>query len=136
MALPAYVSKGAIRRALGFFQSVSTTGINTRSLTAAITASGTQTLAGATALTTEINLVSTVAAAGNAVKLPALVPGQSVEIFNSGANALSVFPGAANVKIDGGANGAAVTLTAGKAARFFCLATNAVTSAQLGAVSA
>lgn len=136
MALPPYVSKGSIRRALGFFNSIITTGLNTRSLTAGITASATQTLAGATALTTEINLVATAAAAGNAVKLPALVPGQSVEIFNSGANAISVFPAASNVKIDGGSNGAAVTLTNGKAARFFCLASNTVTSAQLGAVSA
>lgn len=136
MALPPYVLKGAIRRALGFFTSVTTTGINTRSTVTGITASATQTLAGATALTAEINVIATVAAAGNAVKLPALAPGQAVDVYNSGANAAAVFPAASGVAIDGGSAGAAVTLSNGKRARFTCTAANVIVSAQFGVASA
>ncbi len=141
MALSPYVLKGAVKRAVGIFNSVTagaitTTGINTRSTVTGITASATQTLAGATALTAEINIVATVAASGNAVKLPALQPGQSVDVYNAGANPASVFPAASGVAIDGGSAGAAVTLTNGKRARFTCTAANTIVSAQFGVASA
>jgi hypothetical protein len=107
-----------------------------QSVTTGITASTTQTLAGATALTTKLNFVATAANSGDAVSLPALVPGQSVTVFNDGANPIKVFPAAANVAIDGGSAGAAVTLTNAKRATFFCKSATAITSAQLGVVSA
>lgn len=107
-----------------------------QSVTTGITASTTQTLAGATALTTKMNYVATAANSGDAVALPAMVPGQSVTVFNDGANPIKVFPAAANVAIDGGTAGASVTLTNAKRATFFCKTATAITSAQLGVASA
>lgn len=107
-----------------------------QSITTGITASTTQTLVGATALTTKQSFVATAANSGDAVSLPALVPGQSVTVFNDGANPIKVFPAAANIQIDGGSAGASVNLGGGKRATFFCKAATAITSAQLGAVSA
>lgn len=106
-----------------------------QSVTTGITASTTQTLAGATALTTKINFVATAANSGDAVSLPPLSPGQSVTVFNDGANPIKVFPAAANVQIDGGSAGAAVTLTNARRATFYCKSATAITSAQLGAVA-
>ena len=57
MSLPAYILKGASKKALGFFNFV---GLSTVS---GITASTTQTLAGATQLSAAINVISTVATA-------------------------------------------------------------------------
>lgn len=110
--------------------------IEQQTVATGITASATQTLVGATALTARINRVNTSAASGNAVKLAALSPGQSQTIYNDGANPISVFPAAAGVAIDGGSAGAAVTLTNAKRAVFTCTATNVVISAQLGVPSA
>jgi len=116
--------------------STTTTGLNTESVANGLTASATQTLAGGTALTKRINRVTTVAASGNAVTLPALGIGQSVDIYNAGANPMKVFPNASGVAIDGGTAGASVTLTNALRCRFTCVAANTVISAQLGAVSA
>lgn len=107
-----------------------------QTVTSGITASATQTLAGATALTSKINVVSTSAASGNAVSLPALSPGQSVTVFNDGANPISVFPAAGTIAIDGGTAGAAVTLTNAKRCVYYCVSATVIKSAQLGAVSA
>lgn len=110
--------------------------IEQQTVATGITASATQTLAGATALTAKINRVNTSATSGNAVKLSALLPGQSQTVYNDGANPIKVFPAASGVAIDGGSAGAAVTLTNALRAIFTCTATNVVISAQLGAVSA
>jgi hypothetical protein len=115
---------------------VTSTGINTKSVANALTASTTQTRAGGTALTKEINRVTVAANSGDAVTLPALAPGQSAEVYNDGANPISVFPNGASGAIDGGSGGAAVTLTNAKRAKFTCVATNTIISAQLGVVSA
>lgn len=123
LALPAWVARLG---ALGDAQSVAT----------GITASITQTLAGALALSSKINFVATAANSGDAVSLPTLLPGQSVTIFNDGANPIKVFPSAASVAIDGASAGAAVTLTNAKRAVFYGKTATAVTSAQLGAISA
>lgn len=136
MALPAYLLKGVRRAAVGLFNSVTTSGINTRSVTAGITASTTHSIAGGTALTAETNVVSTVANIGDAVTLFALQPGQSQEVYNAGANAAAVYPASASVAIDGGAAGAAATLSSGKRAKFTCTAANTIVSAQLGVASA
>lgn len=122
--------------AAGTFTGTTSTGIDTDSVANALTASATQTRAGGTALTKAINRVTTVATSGNAVTLPSLAAGQSCIVINDGANPMSVFPNGASGTIDGGSAGAAVTLTNTKRARFICVATNTIISAQLGAVSA
>lgn len=71
-----------------------------------ITAGTTQTLAGATALTEEINNVTTVANAGDGVKLATAVAGLHMSVKNSGANVLSIWPGNSSDAIDAlGVNG-------------------------------
>lgn len=140
MSLPDYVLKGAIKRALGLFNTVTTaklisTGINRRSVATGITASTTQTRAGGTALTKQVNVVSTAANSGDAVTLAALSAGDSQIVFNAGANPIKVFPNGASDTIDGGSAGAAVTLTNASRCEFICTAANVIISAKLGAVS-
>lgn len=106
------------------------------SVASGLTASTTQTLAGALALTANINVVATSAASGNAVKLPAMEPGDSCIVFNDGANPIKVFPSASTIAIDGGTAGAAVTLTNAKRCEFFQLSATVVKSQQLGVVAA
>jgi hypothetical protein len=127
---------GGVTPEPGTFTNLSLTGFQTDSIANALTASVTHTLAGGLALTKMINRLTVVASAGDAVTLPTLTPGQWCDVFNDGANAASVFPHAAGVTIDGGAGGAAVTLTNGKRARYLCVAANTLISAQFGAVSA
>ena len=57
-----------------------------------ITAFATGGQASATALTGEFNNVTTCATAGDSVKLPSAVGGESVKVKNSGAASLAVFP--------------------------------------------
>lgn len=127
---------GGTTPAAGTFTSTTTTGIDTVSVANALTASTTQTRVGGTALTKRLNRITTCANAGDAVTLPALSPGQSVDVYNDGAAAASVFPNGASDTIDGGAGGAAVTLTNAKRCRYTCFAANTIISAQLGVVSA
>ena len=71
---------------------------------------------GATPLTGKYNVVSTVAAAGDSVQLPATVPGQSVVVTNAAAtNSMNVF-GQTGDAINAGAANAAYAVTAGKTA--------------------
>jgi len=58
----------------------------------AITAGSTQSQTGATALTEEMNDVTTCATAGDGVKLPTAVAGLHVHVKNSGATALAIYP--------------------------------------------
>jgi hypothetical protein len=58
----------------------------------AITAGTTQTQAGATLLTKDINDVTTVGSAGDGVRLPSAIAGTSITVKNSGANILAVYP--------------------------------------------
>ena len=74
-----------------------------------ITAAGT-TLATATPLNSNLNVVTT-AAASTGVSLPAGVQaGEVVFVHNAGANALAVYPATATGTIAGGSAGAAVSL--------------------------
>lgn len=75
----------------------------------AITAAGT-TVADATALTNFVNLITT-AALNTGVKLPDVPVGQSVVVFNNGANSLKVYPASATGTINSGTAGAGVTAT-------------------------
>lgn len=81
-----------------------------RSITAGITATnpGAQ---GDSPLTTEINEVSTVGTADDAVTLPAAVAGRKVIIINNGANQLEIWPASGDNA--GGGVDTAVTLAAG-----------------------
>ncbi len=151
MALPAYVLKGAIKRAIGLFKSLTadtgvfntsittplviSSGINARSVQTGITASTTQTRVGGYALTKALNVVATAANSGDAVTLPAMTAGQSVTIFNNGANPIKVFPNGSGDTIDGGSAGASVTLTNANRCAFECVAAGVILSAKLGAVS-
>lgn len=113
-----------------------TSGLVQVSVATGIVASTTQSRAGATALTKAVNVVATVANAADAVRLPALTPGQYADVYNNGANSASVFPNGASDTIDGGSGGASVALANAKRCRYICVSANTIISAQLGAVSA
>lgn len=85
-------------------------------VTATLTATGTE-IADAVALTKAITNVSTVAS-GTGVQLTMAV-GQRQVLRNSGANALLVYPTGAGVKINGGTDGAAVSVAATELATFY-----------------
>lgn len=83
----------------------------TRSVATGLTATGT-TITDALQLTAFISLLGTTAAS-TGVKLPPLWPiGQMGFVYNGGANALNLFPPTATIKINGGTDGAAVTIAA------------------------
>lgn len=90
-------------------------GIPSESIVNAITASTTQTVAGATALTGAINVISVVGTLADAVKLPPLVVNsgfaQVVRVINNGASACSVFAAETTTAIDTHATNTAATLT-------------------------
>ena len=71
---------------------VTSGGYNIRSVAAAVTASTTQTQAGGTALTKDINNVSVCANANDTVTLPTAAAGMSITIFNNGAQTLRIYP--------------------------------------------
>ena len=80
----------------------------------ALTAAATVSSAGsantdATDLTAQVNNVTTVAASSG-VQLPAAPIGTQILVRNSGANALLVYPDGAGVKVNGGTDGAAVSV--------------------------
>lgn len=62
------------------------------SLSAAISAGAIQTQTGATALTEELNNVTTCTTAGDGVKLPTAVTGKKITVKNSGAAILAIYP--------------------------------------------
>lgn len=79
-----------------------------QSVSAAVSAAGVD-ITDATALTALVNNVSTVAAA-TGVGLPVVAIGQTVTVKNAGANALLVYPSSASDKLNGGSDGAAVSI--------------------------
>lgn len=128
-------------RGLGTYAGVFTgtivsTGLITGTVANGLTASTTQTRVGGLALTSQMNRVTTAAVSGDAVTLPALSAGQWVDVYNAGANPISVFPNGASDTIDGGSGGASVALANAKRCRYTCFAANTLISAQLGVVSA
>jgi len=86
-------------------------------VSAAITASTTQTQGAATQLVNGVNRITVCANANDAVKLPAAEAGARVAVINRGAQTLQVFP-ASGDKIDGGAADASTTLATTKVAVF------------------
>lgn len=83
-----------------------------------ITAFATGGQASATALTGEYNDVTTCATAGDSVKLPAAVGGESIVVKNSGAASLAVFP-ATTDSINALAVNLSVNIPVGGTMRFF-----------------
>ena len=73
-----------------------------------VTAAGTV-IGDATDLIKSINFVGTVAAS-TGVQLPLLMPGESVMVYNGGANSLKVYPGASTVQINQLSVGTAMSL--------------------------
>jgi len=88
-----------------FGANITTSGYMLRSVGTGISAAGTV-QANATALTKEINIVSTVASGANGVVLPTAVAGMVLTITNTSANSLLVYP----------ATGAAINSLAANAA--------------------
>lgn len=74
----------------------------------------------ALALTSVINRITTVASAGDSVKLPVATPGLEITVINAAAvNSMNVFPNTGDAINALGAN-AAFALAATKVATFFC----------------
>jgi hypothetical protein len=94
-------------------------GLLKESVTDSITAGATQTQAGATALTTEVNRVSTNATAGNGVKLMASVAGLTIVVINATANAMQVY-GAGSDTINGATNTVGVSQMANSVVLYVC----------------
>lgn len=89
-----------------------------RSGNAAVTAFAGGGQSSATALTSDVNFVATVATTGDSVKLPTGVLGKKIIIFNDGANSVDIFP-ASGAAIDALATNAAYSLGAGASREFY-----------------
>lgn len=85
-----------------------------------LTASATQTQAGATQLTMMLNRVATVATPGNAVRLPAALQGLEVCVINDGANPMTVF-GSGTDLINGVAAATGIQQMTGSCAYYVCI---------------
>ena len=96
--------------------SIDSTAIISQAVTAGITASVTQTQGGGTVLTSNINEVSTVGTADDAVTMMTAVAGTRVIIMNNGANQLQIFP-ASGDDLGAGVN-TAVSLSSGSNVEF------------------
>lgn len=94
--------------------------LQTLSNTGNITARSGGTQALATALTSLMNRVSTVAAQGDSVALPAAVPGLAITVINTGANPMQVF-GAGTDTINGIATATGIAQGIGTTAVYECL---------------
>ena len=119
IASSAYVGKWYIT---GIGTGFSPTGVNieTASYTDAITASGT-TSATATALTTQINRVTTNSGTPAGVTLPAAKPGLSIQVTNATATSLVIYGnGSDDIQTGGTAAAATLTVTTLKTASLWC----------------
>lgn len=83
-------------------------------------------------LTKSINRVTTVATAGDSVKLPAAIAGKSIVVINAAvSNAMDCFPDTGEI-INALSANAALSIDAGSVVQFFCAVTgtwNALVSA-------
>ena len=95
-----------------------------------ISAAGT-TQAGATALTGDVNVVTTTGSGAGVVVMATLDVGDSIVVANLGANGLAVYPPSGGA-INGGSANAAVSVAAGKVATVIKTASTAFI-AQVGA---
>lgn len=88
----------------------------------AVVATG-ATIGDAVQLTTDWNIVST-ALAGSGVQILPLKPGNDIQVYNAGPNALKIYPPAADIQIDALGNGVPFSLAAGKLRIFECWTLN------------
>ena len=87
------------------FTGLTLSGTYKRSTTTGITAGATQTQVGATALTTEFNVVTIVATDGDGVKLPSAAVGMEILVFNDdAAQEIQIWPATGDDIDGGGAN--------------------------------
>lgn len=86
------------------------------SVATGLTAAG-NSLGTALALTSIFNQIST-AAASTGVSLPVVDIGVSIRVRNDGANTLTVYPPNSSSNINGGSNGAGVSVSAGATASY------------------
>ena len=100
--------------------------IPTNSATSGITASATQTQAGATQLTTVFNRIDTNALANNAVKLLPGITGMQMTVYNNTANAAQVYASGTDT-INGAAGSTGISLGAAKTGVFTCYVSGAWT---------
>ena len=114
-ALSSFINGGTTAQTLAAGSTIPSpiiTGLPINSVVNGITASTTQTLAGAVPLTGYWNVVSTVGTAADAVKLPAVANiGQACWVINNGASACGIFPNESATAIDTHGTAAAATLT-------------------------
>lgn len=97
-----------------------------RSTTTTIVAAGSNSQANATALTSYLNVVTTVSATTRAVKLPTAATGLQVAIHNAAATAVKVYP-ATGDKINAAATNAVGTQTIAQNKGNIYIAQDAVT---------
>lgn len=101
LSITCYDANGAVKQVnTGVSGNLTVSGLFFESFTPTITAHSGGTQAGAVALTAMINRVSTVAAQGDSVALPASAVGLEITVLNRGANPLQVF-GAGTDTING-----------------------------------
>lgn len=127
---------GGVTPAAGSFTAVTATGVVSESAAGAVSAAGTSSQANATALTKNLNYVSTVGANAG-VALPTSTAGARIVIVNAGANTLKIWPkNSSGDTIDGGSANANTTLTtANRIASFYCFTAGAWVSSLGGAVA-
>lgn len=101
------------------YTNVTLTGLLYESETDNITAHAGGGQASATALTTELNRVTTVATAGDSVKLPVSAPGLTIIVINHGANSMQVY-GSGTDTIDDVATATGVSQMAGSNVIYSC----------------
>ena len=88
-----------------------------------ITAVASGTISTAFQLDAMNNEVTTVASAGDAIKLPSAVPGMRVAVYNNQAtNAMNVFPYSASESINVLSGGTAYSQAAAKCVEYYCAA--------------
>jgi hypothetical protein len=96
-----------------------------------ITASATQTQAGATPIVAQLSRVTTVASSGNAVVLPPALPGIDLIVANADGNPMTVFASGSDT-VNGFAGNVGVQQMAQCVAIYLCVSKGAWLSADLG----
>ena len=94
------------------------------SVKSSISAAGTS-ITDATDLTASFNMISTCAASAG-VQIPLLAPNESILVYNGGANAMKVYPGASTVAINQLAVGSGMVLAINTAVLFYGISSTQV----------
>jgi hypothetical protein len=117
-----FLTNGTIRLTIASAGTVQFTEPNEYSGATGITAFAGGGQGSATALTKEVNFVTTVATTGDSVKLPTGALGKKIVVFNQGANAADVFP-ASGGQIDALGTNTAYSIAAGGSREFYAQTT-------------